>query len=232
MKRSALAGILTVLFALAAAAAAFLYTQSARQKAESGQQVVEVVVSTVDIQAGQDLDPLLEQGVFRTKEVRQQDLIQAVITDEYQLRGQTTAYPILAGEQISAARFRGPQELDGGLLGIPVEHHAVSLALQPERAVSGALRVDDHVEVFGSFGDSKRGAPVTQVIVQDAEVLSVATGAESTAPGGTVTITLAVTPDEAARVVYAQEQGSVYLTLVPPNEEGVLLPPLYGQVSR
>jgi Flp pilus assembly protein CpaB len=234
MKRSSLAGILAVLFALAAAAAVFLYTQAARQSAERSQQMVEVLVSTVDISAGQDLDALVEQGVFQAKRVPEQDMVQAVVTDEFQLRGQTTAYPILAGEQISATRFRGPQELEGGLLGIPGEHQAVSLTLEADRAVAGSLRVDDHVEVFGSFDRSKRGVPVTQVVVPDAEVLAVSGGSAeaAAATGGAVTVTLAVTPVEAALLVYAKEQGGVYLTLLPPNESGVVLPSVFGQVER
>ena len=37
-------------------------------------------------------------------------------------------------------------------------------------------------------------------------------------------ITLAVTPVEASLLIYAQEQGSVWLTLLPPNELGVDVP--------
>lgn len=234
MKRSSLAGILTILFALAAAAAVFLYTQAARQSAERSQRMVEVLVSTVDIAAGQDLDALVEEGAFQTKQVPQQDMVEAVITDEFQLRGQTTAYPILAGEQISATRFRGPQELQGGSLGIPGEHQAVSLTLEPERALAGALSVDDHVEVWGSFDQSHRGAPVTQAVVPDAEVLAVSGGGEEAAAGvtGAITVTLSVTPVEAAQLVYAKEQGGVYLTLLPPNEQGLPVPSVYGQVEK
>ena len=66
MKRGGLAAVLTVLFALAAAGAVFLYAQGARQKAESGG-TVPVLVSTVDIAAGQALDPLIEPPVVASR---------------------------------------------------------------------------------------------------------------------------------------------------------------------
>jgi hypothetical protein len=37
---------------------------------------------------------------------------------------------------------------------------------------------------------------------------------------------LSVTPAEAQVLIYAQEQGHVWLTLLPPNEGGVLIPPV------
>jgi Flp pilus assembly protein CpaB len=55
-------------------------------------------------------------------------------------------------------------------------------------------------------------------------VLQVSNDAETGAVG---TITLAVTPEEASRLVFAQEQGRVWFTLLPPNEAGVELPPVF-----
>jgi hypothetical protein len=38
------------------------------------------------------------------------------------------------------------------------------------------------------------------------------------------TITLAVTPEDASLLIFSQEQGRVWLTLLPPNQPGVDLP--------
>jgi Flp pilus assembly protein CpaB len=40
-----------------------------------------------------------------------------------------------------------------------------------------------------------------------------------------VTTTLAVTPEQASLLIFAQEQGHVWLTLLPPNQSGVAVPP-------
>src|SRR5437867_10458569 len=108
MKRGGLTALaVTVLLAVAAAAAVFLYVTNVRQHAETGGGTVTIVVSKQDIPGSTDLDPLIDQGVFATKSIPQDDLIQTAVTDVYQLRGQRTAYPVLAGEQISAARLQG-----------------------------------------------------------------------------------------------------------------------------
>lgn len=223
MKRGALGTIVTVLFATAAAASVFLYVQSARQKAEGARDMTDVIVATVEIPANQDLDALIEQGVFQTKSVATDDLIPGVLTDEYQLRGQRTAYPILAGEQISASRLQGELQVRGGDLGIPPGMQAASVTLDPERAVGAQVDVGDHVEVYGTFRNAASGAWVTQILVVDAEVLSIR-GASGEASGDRdPTVTLAVTAQDAQRLIYGKEQGRVWLTLLPPNEPGVIV---------
>lgn len=228
MKRGFLTAMVVVLLAVAAAGGVFLFMNSVREKADAGRVTVDVIVATQDVPAGQDLDPLIENGVFRTKAVDSVDLVPGVITDVYQLSGQRTAYPILAEEQIAAARLSGPLQAGGGVLGIPDGFQAASITLEPQRVVAGALQQGDHVEVFGTFSDRANGAQTTRVVIADALVLAVARPEASGGVGvsGPGTVTLAVTPEQASLLIFAQEQGHVWLTLLPPNETGVELPPV------
>src|SRR5437867_8114594 len=155
MKRGATAAVVTILFAAAAAAGVFLFMKNVRQDATAPQATVDVLVSSQDIPAGTQLDSLVEQGDFVTRTVPADLVIQGVITDVYQLRGQRTAYPILAGEQISAARLAGPLQAAGGTLGIPDGYQAASVTLDAQRNVAGALQPGDHVEVWGSFDNKE-----------------------------------------------------------------------------
>jgi len=231
MRRSSVAVVLTLLFALAAAGGVFLYVQNARDRSERAQQTVKVLVSTTDIPAGVELNDLVDSGVFVDRDVPQEDLVRAAITDPYQLQGQRTAYPILAGEQISAARLEGTLQAAGGRYGILEGMHALSLTLEPQRAAGGALQQGDHVEAFGTFkGVANPQAQVTQVLVTDAEVLSVKIDNETGSRN--VTVLLSVTPEEAEMLIYAQEQEAVWLTLLPPNEAGVDVPPVHSKEFR
>jgi pilus assembly protein CpaB len=225
MRRSFTA-VITVLFALAAAGGVFLFMSNVRDKAETVE-TVNVVVSTQDLPAGEELDPLIESGVFRTKAVPRDDLVSGVITDAYQLQGQRLAYPVLAGEQIPAARLAGPLQAGGGVLGIPEGYQAASVTLESQRIVAGAIQPGDHVEVFGTFTSERTGNPTTRVVIPDALVLAVPTPDESTgaSPVRGGTLTLAVTPEDASLLIFAQEQGRVWLTLLPPNQPGVEVPP-------
>lgn len=227
MKRGATAAVITLLFAAAAAGGVFLFMKNVREAAQKPEATVDVLVSSQDIPAAQELDPLIEEGVFVARTVPASLVIQGVITDVYQLRGQRTAYPILAGEQVSAARLAGPLQAAGGTLGIPAGYQAASVTLEAQRSVAGALQQGDHIEVFGTFTDKQ--TQITQVVIPDALVLAVPTDASGN-PGSNVT--LAVTPPEASLLIYSQEQGRVWLTLLPPNETGVEVPPVSARSLR
>jgi Flp pilus assembly protein CpaB len=185
--------------------------------------MVTVVVATTDIAASEDLDALVEAGAFTTKQVPRSDVILNAYTDPAQLQGQRTAYPILAGEQISPARMVGDLQAAGGRYGLRTGYQAVSLSLESQRAVAGGLQSGDYVEAYGTFTEGQNGQ-VTRFIVPDAQVLSVTT--DATGAGGS-NVLLAVSPEEAQALIYAQEQGTVWLTLLPPNEDGATLPPLH-----
>jgi Flp pilus assembly protein CpaB len=231
MKRGTVAAALTVLFALAAAAGVFLYVRSVREGSERAQRTVEVIVATTDIPAGAELDELIDAGMFVKENVPQDDLVRAAITDAYQLEGRRTAYPILAGEQISAARLEGTLQAAGGRFGLVGGAHALSLTLEPQRAAGGVLQQGDHVEAFGTFKSvANPQSQLTRVLVVDAEVLTVIRETETGSRA--VTVLLAVTPQEAQLLIYAQEQGHVWLTLLPPNEPGVLIPPVRAKELR
>ena len=225
MKRGTFAAVVTILFAAAAAAGVFLFMKNVREDARAPEVTVEVLVSNQDIPAATELDPLIEQGAFVTQTVPANIVVQGVITDVYQLQGQRTAYPILAGEQISAARLAGPLQASGGTLGIPAGYQAASITLEPQRIVAGALQQGDHVEIFGTF--TNKQTQVTRVVIPDALVLAV-----PLPESGENSVTLAVTPVDASLLVYSQEQGRVWLTLVPPNEAGVEVPPVSARTLR
>ncbi len=228
MKRGMLTTLVVVLLALAAAAGVFLFMSSVRDRAEAGRVTVDVIVASRDVPAGQDLDPLIDGGVFHSEAVDREDLLPGVITDVYQLRGQRTAYPILAGEQIASARLAGPLQAPGGTLGIPDHFQAASITLEPQRIVAGAPEQGDRVEVFGTFSAKANGNQTTYVVIRDALVLAVARpDADVGSPtSASVTATLAVTPEQAAALIFAQEQGHVWLTLLPPNQSGVEVRPV------
>ena len=78
----------------------------------------------------------------------------------------------------------------------------------------------------------------TVVLAPEVEVLSVSRpttvtggglgggGQETQATEGNITVTMAFLPDEAQRFVFSLEQGTVYLSLLPPGQAGVDLDPL------
>jgi pilus assembly protein CpaB len=250
---------LALVLAVAATGAVFLYVRGVQREATGQTGRVTVIVAKQDIPAGTKLDPLVSGGAFTTMAVTKNTVIPGAVTSLSQLQGQTTAQPILEGEQITALRLHGgaSEDLGGGVLGIPPGYTAVTLQLDAANAGSSALQQSDHVTVYGSFDQvgeakatlngkvtqsgtnvtgnvnvSQAGVPgVVLTLVPDTQILKVS--AVSSEPDAKILVTMALKPQDSARVVFAEEQGRVWLALLPPDQQGSTQPPVtFTQVAQ
>jgi Flp pilus assembly protein CpaB len=201
-----------------------------------------VLVAKEDIPPGSNLDALIAKGVFSTVEIPRAALVQGVVTDLTQIKGRTTNAAILQGEQITTARLQGTTERTGGLLGIREGYEALSISLELPEGGGSFIRAGDHVTVYatlenvsiikgglGSFlkgnfpaDNQKQGiGDYTVTVVPDVRVLRVLGGsAEDNDRSGEIQLSLELTPANSQRVILAREKGSVWLTLLPPGQEG------------
>ncbi|HET7481753.1 MAG TPA: Flp pilus assembly protein CpaB [Actinomycetota bacterium] len=217
--------VIAVAFVLAMSATfvVYLYVRGVERQSSSNE-MMSVVVSDQDIPAGTDLDELIQGGHFDQLQVPKDAVVRGAVTQLSQLDGRQTSAPVLAGEQISTTRLRGSEQLPGGMLGIPEHLQAVTLPLEAPRLAGGAIQQGDHVTIYGTFQNvassqgSKPAATVT--LVPDVEVLKISTPTQPNTADTSSQITLALEQRDAQKVVFAQEQGSVWLALLPPNEKG------------
>lgn len=150
MRSRGLVVAVAIIVAAAAAGAVYLYTESVRREAKEG---VLVIVARADIPAGTELDPLLENDQFTTKEVPEELLVEGAIRDAAELQGRVSNAPILAGEQIPSSRVSGGGEIEGGALGIRDGFQAMTVRLDAQRLVGDVLQVGDHVSLYATFQD-------------------------------------------------------------------------------
>jgi Flp pilus assembly protein CpaB len=253
MRSRGLVVVLALILATLAVVGLFLYTRSVKEDATSGGALTEVVVSKVDIAANSDLNQLINEGQFELKNVPTDDLVQGAIQQVSELRNRRNSVPILSGEQIPLSRVEGGK-VAGGVLGIPDGLEAIVVALDAPRAVSGAMAGGDFVTVYETFKDvhvqqkknqttttstsaaqqQPQTEDVTVVLVPQVQVLRVAVPQQTTGVSGNVTsdttgtisVALGLKPEDAQKFVFALEQGKVWLSLLPPNGEGVELKPL------
>jgi Flp pilus assembly protein CpaB len=219
MRTRGIAVGLALLLAVAATGAVYLYVRNVREDARTAVTTVSMVVSTQDIAVGTTLDPLIQQGVFTTKEFPSESLVAGAVTSLTQLQGQTVSSPIFAGEQIPTSRLGSGAggELGGGILNIPPGFVAVTVDLDASENVAGFVRKGDRVTVLGLYQDA--------VITLFPEVLVLSnTGAASTTAGassGAGLVTLALRPGDAQKVALVSESGGrVWLNLLPPGQKG------------
>ena len=232
--------MLAVLLAALATAAVVVYVRGVKQQSANASGMVKVIVAKGDVPAGASLNDLIASGAFVTKSVPRNLIVQGAVTSVAQLRGKTAAQPILAGEQISTSRLMGATaSLGGGVLGIPAGYVAVSLALPVPAEAGGVVARGDHVVVYASYAASGTDQQdVTVVLVPDVRVLKAQQPATTRGLGGssssntTAILTLALRPADAQRLVFAQENGSVWLGLLPPGQAGTAEGPVtYEQAA-
>ncbi|HUF59126.1 MAG TPA: RcpC/CpaB family pilus assembly protein [Actinomycetota bacterium] len=245
MRSRGLVVAIAVVLAVAAAAAVILYTQGVKEDAEQGGALQTVIVSSVEIRANESLNPLVAQDVFKQIRVPQDALVSGAVTDISQLEDATTTSTILANEQIPISRLSsGPRPNE---LGISEGHIGVAVELEAPQGGTGNVQPGDNVSVFATYqnvqaiaGNLRQAVnnptatdtgrkvdlpdftvtliPTVKVLrIQNPEVDS-ETGQQS--DSDRIRITLDLLPEDAQNLVFAQENGLVWLGLLPPDEEG------------
>jgi pilus assembly protein CpaB len=155
------------------------------------------------------------------------------VLSEDQLRNRYAAVNIAAGELLLLERWVGAEDVGGRrLLQIPEGHQAVSIGVDLVRQVAGFVTPGDRVGVMVTMPVGEEGGDKTQYVLREAQVLAVGATALTRAAQGnggrvnqgkgsqTLTaVTLAVDDRDVRRVIFAAEEGSIYLTLLPPNSE-------------
>lgn len=224
MRSRGLVVAVAFMLAMSATFVVYLYMRGLEKKTTGGEMVA-VVVATEDIPAGTQLDELLAEDRFETRRVPEDAVVRGAVMSFDDLEGRETSAPVLAGEQISTTRLRGSEQLPGGMLGIPNGYQALTLPLETPRLAGGAIQNGDRITVYGTFTNiaSEQGnsPAATVTLVADVEVLDV-TAQQVTGETNQTTemVTLALKPKDAQAVVFAQEQGTIWMTLLPPNEKG------------
>jgi Flp pilus assembly protein CpaB len=159
---------------------------------------IQVAVAAQDIQPGQAFDP----GLVRYIEVRVPPSVRprlVATADMPGLKGQTALRPITSGSLLEDGDFAPPSQ------GPP--RQTMSFPVDVERAVGGALRPGDRVDVID--GATSGGAQPTYALV-GAEVVAVREGSGSAfGATGKYWVTVTVDSQSALRLAAAVERGAV-----------------------
>jgi pilus assembly protein CpaB len=223
--------LIAVVLALVATVALVVYVNGADRRAVAGQQPVFVYVANQTIKGGTRGEDALNRPMFDRVEVARASAVEGYVRSPEQLKNRFAAVDIVKGEQLLLKRWVGAADVAGRrLLPIPEHYQAMSIGLDLQRQVAGFVTPGDKVSIVLTMPD-KSGDETTQLLLQNVPVLAVGTTALSNAAtqggGGRVNqgrgsqnltaVTLAIHEKNVTNVVHAVEQGSIYLTLMPPN---------------
>lgn len=185
------------------------YVRAAEGRATAGQRLVPVLVLTDDVERGASPRELAER--VQLTRVPAAARAAGALTAADQLDGRAPAVDLYEGEQLSAARLAEPETLAGGL---PDGTTAVSLSLEPQRALGGQVRPGTEVNVLASYDDPARTETVLRDVVVQSVTLSEPPQDPAEAPAateGVILVTVAVTAGQAEQLVFAADHGRLWL---------------------
>lgn len=176
--------------------------------------------------AARDLSPgtALTESAVRYENVKMDDSLLETVVERDDVRGlvnSVAAYPIAKGELISRRAIRPAAA--------PAGKRAMSIPIDPARAVNGELEAGDRVDVILAANNE------VSIIVADAEVLSVSRPDRGGAFAGvddTFAVTLAVDARESQLVAGGLAGGDIVITRTTGSRPADPTPPLSFDASR
>lgn len=148
----------------------------------------------------------------------------AMTGDQNLVVGVVARERIFAGEQITERRLVIEGKSTGFSGVIPKDKRALTIGVTEVTGVSGFVKAGDYVDVIATFDQNMVGEHISQIVLQnllvlalnhDSEISAEAAGKDKADLAKNMTVTLAVTPDEAARLTLSEEKGRVRLALRP-----------------
>lgn len=231
---------IAILLGLFAAVLTGRYLDSLERGVAAEDEPIEVLVAKADLPKGASAEQLLADKMIVRQSIPRRYVADGAVSAVSSIEGMVLAEGVSNGEQITQARFKFPREA-GLAFSVPAGHVAVAISNTAVKGVAGLVKPQDHVMVVATFDPGPDGETLTKVILNRVRVLAVgqAIGAEpapvvQTGGGGIIggrtssdaaaeeqaasTITLAVTPSDLEKLVYAEEKGSVWLALLAPGD--------------
>jgi Flp pilus assembly protein CpaB len=199
---------------------------------------VAVLYAKANIPAGTSGSAAFSGGLIETRQVSASTRPPGALTLPAELTGKSSARGIPAGQPLTVDQFITPQTVIGGTIRpIPAGKQAIAVQLAKVPGVAGFAGAGDKVDIYAvaKTPPDPRTAVQVNMVMQQIEVLSVNGTTLAAAPGqpggeGLVFL-LAVSPEQAARLVYLTNFETLYFSLLPNNQAPVAQTPGQGRVN-
>lgn len=216
--------ILGIILAITAIFLIQSYVQSERQKLlelSKAKGIVKVVIAKQDIPARKKITPEMLVVKRIPVEGRESEALGSIDS----VAGKIAIRDIIQGQQITASLILLPQSRRTLAFKTPEGKRALTIPVDKISSIEGMINPGDYVDIIGNFpfSQSVEGKTYTQNIVvpmfQNVLVLAVGTRTEMVLSKGkgkptpASTITIALSPEEAALFTYALEVGKIKLLL-------------------
>ena len=192
--------IISIVLALAAAAALVLYVGQVRDQANSGEHTVQVVVATHDITAGTTVDDAIAANDFGTRPMRQSDVPPFAVSSVEDIRGQVVTQALFAGDTVTSVRLGSASGQSAGFRVTGI-YRLVRVPVFGDQGLLGDVQANDRVDIFGLTSNAAGSKLAERLIVPGAQVVEVSQPTEGSTDQGS--LLLSVTEQQAATIAAA-----------------------------
>jgi pilus assembly protein CpaB len=232
-----------VVLALFGTFAVYSYAHNADERAVAGGRAVKVLIATKRVAAGTSWADAVKGGTMSVQNMPASSAPQSALSSlSAGVSNSAVAQSDIAPGQVVLREAFGAQTAQTGVVAIPKGLIALSVSLGTDADVAGYVSPQSEVVIFetAKLGLSKSGGSaavgkqnivggqsasdlyVTKAIVSRAEVIATSAAAptdlvgksDSASSGGAVLVTLAVSQQDAERLILAQHTGDLYLGLL------------------
>jgi pilus assembly protein CpaB len=225
-----------------AAFSAWGYLGALETAASAGSQPVKVYVAKQDIARGATASDLIAKGLVEQVEMPKRYVPDGAGMSAESIANRVLAGPVSKGEILTAGRFQYASEA-GLAFSVPEGLVALTVPVDDARGVAGLISPGDHVAVLATVQKKSATDQETRIVVPGVQVLAVGqntdaqgSSTQQSSQGGSVLassqgsgaqgsattiVTLAVTPVESEKIVFAIESGSIWLVLLPGTSSDV-----------
>ena len=232
--------ILAIILAAVAAWALLSYVRGVEVRTQADFEPVDTFVATETIVAGTSAEAATAAGLIEARSVPQVAVPDNAIGTLTQIEGLVAVVDILPGEVIVADRFGDAvaETTRRGLREIPPDQEAIAVEVTVPQGVAAFITAGDQVSIIAELilpgeepaddvddpAEVQEAAdlPLAQYLLQDVEVLAVGRrvvqeGEDQVQATEQVLMTLALAPSDAEKLVFANNNGILYFTLLPPE---------------
>lgn len=206
--------------------AVFSYVNKVEQSTLTGAEPVDVLVASQRLAAGTSGSAASAEQLVEVVSMPRKSVPEGALTSLDQVATQTLVSDVFAGEVMLRAKFADQTARTGALL-IPAERIAVSVELEDPQRVAGFVVPGSEVAIFATVdapaAEGVEAQQVTRLLLPRTSVIAVGPAtlrpAEEEADSdeevvAKAVLTLAVTQEEAERLVHGVQTGELYLGLL------------------
>ncbi|MGC3995225.1 MAG: Flp pilus assembly protein CpaB [Propionicimonas sp.] len=231
MQRRIIAAVAAVLLAGIGAVLLYNYVSNADKRAMANMETTGVLVVTQAVPAGTSgasLTPYVQ-----LKQLPRMAVVDGALTDTSSVADLVTDSALAVGEQVLSSRFITPNTTSTGSVEVPANLQQVSIALEGTRTVGGTIQAGDKVALLITGPLKDKDDTVTAQALRNVLVVNVqgasTEGSDDAAAGNTLTLTLALDPEDVTRVVWGAENAKIWAALEPKDGSTNSFPVITGK---